>query len=142
MSGEQVFYQRKAETAAQTRNKMDTQASRPGVKCGSSSLENVFHFKYLDSIFAADGSHDYDVTRRIKLAMTRCGKLRNVFSSPDIPLPTKLSIYKTAVMSVLTYGCEAWALTDALQARLNGANSSQAHWPLRPRRSQPSHPDV
>ena len=26
-------------------------------------------------------------------------------------------------MSLMTYGCEAWALTPTLQARINGANS-------------------
>ena len=56
-------------------------------------------------LFAADGSHEHDVTRRSVLAMKRYGQLRNIFSSPDVPLKLKLSIYKAAVMSILIYGC-------------------------------------
>ena len=57
------------------------------------------------------------------MAMNRCGKLRNIFDSPDITLATKVKIYKSAVVSVLTYGCEAWSMTTKLQARVNGANA-------------------
>ena len=64
-----------------------------------------------------------DTMRRTTLALKRCGQLRNVFSSPDVPLSLKVSIYKSAVMSLMTYGCEAWSLTPRLQARINGANS-------------------
>ena len=70
-------------------------------------LKNVFLFKYLGSIFAADGEHEHDLNRRITLAMNRFGELRNVFNS-DIPLMLKLKLYKAAVTSLLTYGSEAW----------------------------------
>lgn len=55
--------------------------------------------------------------------MKRCRQLRNVFGSKDIPLHLKINIYKSAVMSLMTYGCEAWSLTPEIQARINGANS-------------------
>ena len=119
----QDFRHRKAETAAKTQKLKDAQGHKEKVGCDGKSLENIFLFKYLGSIFAANGSHEHDVTRRITLAMKRSGQLRNIFDSPDIPLATKLNIYKSAVMSLMTYGCEAWALTPAIQARINGANS-------------------
>ena len=123
MSAEQCFHQRKAEAAAKTQKLKDAQENKPGIQCEGSALENIFLFKYLGSIFAADGSHAHDVTRRVTLAMKRCGQLRQVFSSPDIPQRLKINIYKSAVMSVLTYGCEAWSFTKAIQARVNGANA-------------------
>ena len=55
--------------------------------------------------------------------MKRCGQLRNVFGSQDIPLHLKINIYKSAVTSLLTYGCEAWSMTPAIQAKINGANA-------------------
>ena len=119
----QDFHGRKAEAAAITQKRKDAQELKETVECEGEGLENVFLFKYLGSIFAADGSHGHDVTRRITLAMKRCGQLRNVFSSADVPVATKISIYKSAVMSLLTYGCEAWSLTTAIQARINGANA-------------------
>ena len=119
----QNFKQRKAEAAAKVQKLKDAQATRPSVKCEDRSLKNVFLFQYLGSIFAADGSQQHDVNRRIAMAKRRCGQLRNVFDSPDIPLKTKLVIYKTAVVSLMTYGCEAWSFTPEIQARINGANA-------------------
>ena len=123
MNQTQNFNGRKAEQAARTQKRKDQQKLRPKVKCESKALENIFLFKYLGSVFSADGSQEHDVTRRITLAMKRCGQLRQVFSSPDIPLQLKINVYKSAVMSVLTYDCEAWSFTKAAQARINGANA-------------------
>ena len=35
----------------------------------------------------------------------------------------KLKLYGAAVMSLFTYGCEAWALTPKIIQQLNGVNS-------------------
>lgn len=120
---DQVFKGSKAEAAARVDKLKATQASRPEVECEGESLKNVFFFKYLGSIFAADGSHEHDVSRRIVLVMKRCGQLRNVFGSPDLSVDLKIAIYKSAVMSLLVYGCEAWAFGPNLQRRINGANA-------------------
>ena len=55
--------------------------------------------------------------------MQRCGELRHVLSSPDLSLTLKLRLYKVAVCSVLTYGCEGWRLTNPIKRMINGANS-------------------
>ena len=55
--------------------------------------------------------------------MSRCGKLRQVFDSTILSLTLKLAVYKAAVVSTLTYGSEAWHLTEETKARLNGANA-------------------
>ena len=109
-------------TARTEKHKL-TQKSRPTVHCEGKELKNVFLFKYLGSIFSADDSHQHDITRRITLVMKRYGQLRNVFDSPDVPVTTKINIYKSAVMSLLTYGCAGWAFTEQHQARVNGASS-------------------
>ena len=119
----QCFNGRKAEKAAYVCKLVEAQMQRPTVECEGKKLKNVFKFKYLGSIFAADGSQEHDITRRIALAMQRCGQLRQVFSSEVLHTPTKVTIYKTAVTSLLTYGCEAWQLTERAQARINGANA-------------------
>ena len=80
------------------------------------------HFKYLGSVFAADGSHSYDVKRRVTMAMSRMGQLRHVFNS-KIPVNLKMKIYKAAVCSILTYGSEAWRLDEKTLATLNGVNA-------------------
>ena len=83
------------------------QANKPEIYCEGTKLENVFIFKYLGSLFTADGDHKRDVEKRCALAESRCGELRAIFSAKSIALATKLKIYKTAVCSLLTYGSEA-----------------------------------
>ena len=120
---EQQFKGRKAEAAAKTEKLSEAQKRLPKIKCEGKALDNVLKFKYLGSIFAANGSQEFDIDRRAALATKRCGQLRNVFGSPDITLQTKLSIYKTAIMSLLTYGCEGWSMTKKNKAKINGVNS-------------------
>ena len=57
------------------------------------------------------------------MAFTRCGKLRHVLDSPDLPVPLKIRLYKAVVCSVMTYGCETWTLSPPIMKMLNGANS-------------------
>ena len=104
-------------------NLTEAQADKPTIKCEGYALKNVFKFKYLGSIFAADGEQEYDIRRRVALAAARCGQLRHCFDSKGISINTKLQIYKVAVTSVLTYGSEAWRLTRAAKAAINGANA-------------------
>ena len=68
------------------------QHEKPKVTCDGQQLQNVFAFKYLGSIFTADGSHTRDVKRRCALATSRFGALTHVFNSEAIPLKIKLKI--------------------------------------------------
>ena len=101
----------------------DLQRSRPKVYCGERILENVFKFLYLGTVFAANGLQCYDVSVRVVMAMSRCGKLRHIFDSPHISLKVKLRLYEAAVCSLLTYGCETWDLDTDTIRKINGANS-------------------
>ena len=91
--------------------------------CCGKALENVFVFKYLGTLFTADGRQQHDIKKRIVLVMSRCGRLRHIFNSPVISLHLKLRLYAAAVCSVFTYGCETWDLTEKVMRTINGANS-------------------
>lgn len=101
----------------------DAQKSKPKVTCEGEELKNVFKFKYLGSIFSADGEQRHDIKRRIALAAARCGQLRHCFDAKGINTATKIAIFKAAIISVLTYGSEAWRLTREASAAINGANA-------------------
>ena len=115
-----------AGTCAEKRVRQDKLAAAQKLKqrvlCEGVALANVYNFKYLGSIFSADGNEENDVKRRIALAMERMGALRHVFDS-NISLSLKLQVYKVAICSLLTYGCEAWLLSEKTVAMLNGANA-------------------
>ena len=93
------------------------------MQCEGYELSNVFNFKYLGSVFSADDSHVHDVRRRCALAESRCGDLRHIFGSRTLSLNLKIKIYRAAVCSILTYGSEAWNLTEATTAMINGCNA-------------------
>ena len=101
----------------------DQQALRPVIHCEGEELENVFKFKYLGSVFAADGQQQYDIKARMGMAMSRCGKMGHLFDSPDLGPRLKLRLYRASVISLLTYGCESWNLTQDVMRKLNGCNS-------------------
>ena len=92
-----------AEDKVRQLNLEKAQHVRDHLKCEEVTLKNVFIFKYLGSLFAADGDQKQDLKRRIALASSRMGELRHVFNS-GIALRTKMKVYKTAVCSLLTYG--------------------------------------
>ena len=111
-----------AEKAVKHQKLIAAQKQKPAVMCEGIKLMNTYKFKYLGSIFTADGNEESDIKRRVAIAMERMGALRNVFDSnihPDL----KLKIYKTAICSLLTYGCEAWTLSEKTLAMINGANA-------------------
>ena len=119
----QVFTGTEAERKAREKQKEDQQKQRPVVMCENEPLKNCYLFKYLGSMFAADGSDEPDVRRRIGIAQSRAGQLRHVLGSRHIKMATKIALYNAAVVSLFTYGSEGWALTTKTLQRLNGANS-------------------
>ena len=86
-------------------------------------IKNVFKFKYLGSLFDEDAEQSQDVRSRIAQALARCDKLRHVLDSPKLSVQLKLRLYKAAVCSILTYGCETWRLTPPIMRQINGVNS-------------------
>ena len=120
---QQNFAGTEAERKAKEQQKEDQQKDRPVILCEGEPLKNCYLFKYLGSIFAADGSDDPDVRRRIGIAKTRAGQLRHVLGSKHIKVGAKIKLYNAAVVSLFTYGCEGWVLTPKVLRQLNGANS-------------------
>ena len=91
--------------------------------CENKPLKNVFTFKYLGTLFTADGLHSYDIKAKIARAYERCGQLRKIFDSPALNIQLKLRIYIAGVCSLITFGSETWNLSPRELRRLNNANS-------------------
>ena len=112
-----------ADAAVRTCKLVQQQALRPKIHCEGHPLNNVFREKYLGTVFAADADQTRDVKTRIAQAFARCGKLRRVLDAQQLPVGLKLRLYKAAVCSILTYGCETWRLTPSVMRKINGVNS-------------------
>ena len=74
-------------------------------------LANVDSFNYLGSVISQNGYVNSDILRRIKLASSSFGRLRDrVFLNRHLRLTTKIAVYRAIVISTLLYGCESWTL--------------------------------
>lgn len=101
----------------------EAQNRKEHVVCNGVELSNCWLFKYLGSLFRADGDQKTDIKTRVAIALVTSGKMRSIWAAKHVPLSLKLRIYKTGVCSKLTYGSEAWILDAKAVKTLNGANS-------------------
>ena len=92
-------------------------------ECANISLELngnkinwVDNFKYLGSMVV---SSETDIKLRKGQAWGAFWKLKNIFKSKTLTKEIKISIFKTAVLAVLLYGCESWIITKQLEQSLN-----------------------
>ena len=119
----QVFKGRLADKAVTIQKMAAQQSRRPKIYCEGKELDNVYKFKYLGSLFTADGDEDQDIQVRIAMAQKRWSSLRHIFGSPHLPIKIKIRLYSASVCSLLSFGCETWKFTDKTMRRLNGVNS-------------------
>ena len=105
------------------RRRTEEQAEIPKVKWGDQETTNAWRTKYLGSMFEAGGGCMGDVKIRIASARQRFGKMRHIRADKRLHQNLRLRLYKSSVCSVMTYGSEAWQLSDEASKTLNGANS-------------------
>ena len=83
----------------------------PRITIDNQPLKVAEHFTYLGSIISSDGSINSEITSRIAKASASFGRLiSRLWSTHDVSLPTKISVYRAVVMTTLLYGCETWTL--------------------------------
>ena len=93
-------------------------------------LEWVDDFKYLGSWVKQS---ERDIAVRKALAWQALNGMSRLWKS-DLRTDLKVRFYRGTVESILLYGCEAWALTKALERSLNGAytrmlrKALNVHW--------------
>ena len=82
-------------------------------------IDMVNDFTYLGSTITRDGEVNQDVKLRIGKAARAFGCLQKaVFQNKRFSVETKRRVYKAAVMSVLLYGSETWAIKAESVRRL------------------------
>ena len=81
-------------------------------------LAEIDKFKYLGSIISKTADCLVDVHQRLKNAWIAFVKLKMIWKSKIISLKTKLKIYDSNVLAVLTYGSETWKTNKTIQRKL------------------------
>jgi len=99
-------------------------------------LEEVNSFTYLGSVVDIQGGAEADVKARIGKARAVFLQLKNVWSSKDLTLQTKIRIFNSNVKPVLLYGSETWrtavATTKKVQTFINSClrRILRIRWPI------------
>ena len=77
---------------------------------------NSDSFIFLGSKITVDGDCSHEIKRCLLLGRKDMTNLDSILKSRDIPLPTKVSIVKIVVSSVVMYRCESWTIKRKLSA--------------------------
>ena len=56
------------------------------------------------------------------MAKQRFGKIRHIWTNKALYLRLRLRLYIVSVCSILTYGSEAWNMTETVYKKVNGSN--------------------
>ena len=116
-----------AEKELKRRAQQSVQAAIGRVNLGPDRLQNVFSFKYLGHWYHADGDCEQGVAVRLAIAKVAFCKLYAVWESSELHTELKLKLYRTGIVSILSYGVEAWDMTEKLRTKLRGWNSRCLH---------------
>jgi hypothetical protein len=80
-------------------------------------IARVENFKYLGANMI---SSEYDLSCRKGQAWSAFWSLKHIWQAKHLRISLKVNIFKTAVLSILLYGCEAWVLTQKMEQWIDG----------------------
>ena len=75
------------------------------------------NFKYLGVTLTQDGSSKEEIKRRLAAATAAMTRLAKIWKS-RMSVPIKIKLYRSLVLSIATYGCEAWTLLADTERRI------------------------
>src|SRR5215469_2101286 len=88
------------------------------VKINNSAIERVEEFKYLGMTLTDQNSIQEEIKSRLKLGNACYHSVQNLLSSRVLSKNLKIKIYRTIILPVVLYECEAWSLTLREEHRL------------------------
>ena len=91
-------------------------------------VKTVKTFKYLGSMFDANGGAEKDVNNRVKIAWSKWRKTTGVMRDRNIPTKLKDKVYKTAIKPAMVYGAECWAVRKKEERKLHTTEMRMLRW--------------
>jgi hypothetical protein len=70
-------------------------------------------------VVTSKGGCDEDIENRLCKAKTQFRRLKKIWSSPCFSTQTKIRLFNSLVISVLTYGSETWKTTEGDKRKLD-----------------------
>ena len=90
-----------------------------GLRVRDSLVEEVNSFTYLEAQVTRDKGGTLDIKRRTALAYASFNRVNKIWSTRVISRNTKVTLFKTLVLSVLLYSCDTWKLTKGEEKKLD-----------------------
>ena len=81
-------------------------------------MKQTTEFKYLGNTFTEGGKLDREVETRCQKANAVSYQLAPLLRHPNIPMCTKAKLINAIFLPTLTYQCQTWPLTKALEQKL------------------------
>ena len=81
---------------------------------GQTPIEDVNHFTYLGSVISCDGDSEQDVKCRIGKAAAVFQRMQKIWTTPTIPIKTKIQLYQAVVLPTIIYASETWKNTKRI----------------------------
>ena len=88
------------------------------VRTDSSTFERVEEFKYLGTTLTNQNSIQEEIKSRLRSGNACYHSVQSLLSSRLLSKNLKTKIYRTKVLPVVLYGCEAWSLTAREERKL------------------------
>ena len=89
-----------------------------GISINGTQLKQAAEFKYLGSIFTENGKLDREIEIRCQKANAVSYQLAPLLKHPNIPMNTKAKLINAIFLPTLTYQCQTWSLTKALERKM------------------------
>ena len=80
------------------------------------AIETVNQFKYLGFVLGSSGTFNKGIDMILTKSQRALFSLKTIFHrNPEMDIRTKINLFNTLVIPVLTYGCEVWGFCKAEQ---------------------------
>ena len=89
---------------------MSTRHHEESIQLRDGLIQTVKVFKYLGSMFAAEGGSETDVNNIVKAAWVKWREVSGVMSDKRIPTKLKDKTYKTIVKPAMIHASRRWAV--------------------------------
>src|SRR5678815_4080814 len=88
------------------------------IRVRDQELKQVDQFKYLGVCFGAGNVINIELNSRIEKFNNTLRLLYPLIRDRNVPRKVKIAVYVSILRPILTYGCEAWALTTKTKSKI------------------------
>jgi len=93
------------------------------LQVSGNTLQQVEKFKYVGMVFTSDGGWNNKIDTRIGKANPVLPELyRSMVTKRELSNTSKLSVFKSVFVSILTYGHESWVMTERILSQVQAAD--------------------